>query len=232
MSKNTLPGNASSFDDFEEGPPPASPPSPPPRKYAELLSVLEQLREKSLQPPVLASFFGIFLACVSPLRAIFVDVGDRNGDAPLQFLFDAIVVLGKAAIPLNMFILGGNLWQTFVKQRAKGARSDDTSPVILPLRTSLGIVVGKLVVMPIIGMITALLLRGAGLYIPEPISATFYLVFMLVFTTPTANNVMVLCEIGGTSKEMMAQSIFVQYLFSPILLTASVTAVVAIVSGF
>jgi len=38
---------------------------------------------------------------------------------------------------------------------------------------------------------------------------------MIVFITPTANNIMVMVELGGGPKEIMAALIGWQYVFSP-----------------
>ena len=125
-----------------------------------------------------------------------------------------------------------------------------------------GIILGKLVIMPAIGVGTAMLLRYHILSIPEDIDASFYLVVMLVMATPTANNVMVMAELGGQvrssdinpistqlnsptpvliscgslhssqSKEAMAMSIFSQYICAPVVLTASTSVIVTIASGF
>jgi hypothetical protein len=65
----------------------------------------------------------------------------------------------------------------------------------------------------------------------EDIASPFYLVAMIVFITPTANNVMVMVELSGQgSQEGIAQAMAYQYAASPILLTLSVTAVVALAS--
>jgi len=56
---------------------------------------------------------------------------------------------------------------------------------------------------------------------------------MIVFITPTANNVMVMVELSGLgSKEGIARAIGYQYAVSPILLSLSVTAVVAVASAW
>lgn len=51
------------------------------------------------------------------------------------------------------------------------------------------------------------------------IDATCYLVMMIVFITPTANNVMVMVELSGSgSKEGMARLIGYQYATAPVIL--------------
>jgi len=55
---------------------------------------------------------------------------------------------------------------------------------------------------------------------------------MIVFITPTANNVMVMVELSGSSsKEGMARLIGWQYITAPVLLSFVLSAVVSLASG-
>ena len=85
-----------------------------------------------------------------------------------------------------------------------------------------------MVLMPLVGAVTALGLRAMHYPIDDKTSASFYLVVMMVTCTPTANTCMVMAELAGENKEAMGAAIFYQYLFAPVLLTASVTAFVAL----
>eukprot|EP00586_Coscinodiscus_wailesii_P005148 CAMPEP_0172478528 /NCGR_PEP_ID=MMETSP1066-20121228/2549_1 /TAXON_ID=671091 /ORGANISM="Coscinodiscus wailesii, Strain CCMP2513" /LENGTH=462 /DNA_ID=CAMNT_0013238183 /DNA_START=56 /DNA_END=1441 /DNA_ORIENTATION=+ len=176
---------------------------------------------KCLTPPVIGALLGMLVAS-SPLRGIFVDLVNRADKAPLEWFFDGIYSVGQAAIPLNMMILGMNL----------SASQNATDPTkLLSMPTMIGIVIGKLIVMPIIGVASALIMKNFILDIPEDINATFYLVSMIVFITPTANDVMVMVELsGGGAKEGIARVFGMEYLAAPVLLSASVTAVVGIAS--
>lgn len=52
---------------------------------------------------------------------------------------------------------------------------------------------------------------------------------MIVFITPTANNVMVMVELSGSaSKEGMARLIGWQYVFAPLVLSVNVAIVVSL----
>lgn len=197
--------------------------SKPKGKFDVKKSVLAILK-KVLQPPVIASMLGLFIAAIHQVRGLFVDLTDRDNDAPLEWFFNGLNTVGDAAVPINMFILGSSLYYS-----AKGVGTSVLEDEKLQMRTMLAIIFGKLVIMPAIGIGTAMLMRQF-LSIPEDIDASFYLVIMLVTATPTANNVMVMAELGGQSKEAMAMSIFSQYLCAPIVLTASVGVIVTIAS--
>ena len=135
--------------------------------------------------------------------------------------------MGQAAVPLNMLILGASLAATSEKvQVAYKSNEEKVKPQVF-----LMIVFLKLVMMPICAIAAVYGLRTM-ISIPDNIDAPFYLVMLVVACTPTANNVMVMAEIGGVSKEAMAKAIFVQYLFAPILLTGSVSVSVALVSSW
>merc|ERR1711865_858140 len=93
-------------------------------------------------------------------------------------------------------------------------------------------VVGKMIIMPIIGFISTYVVATYVYTAPETIAGGLYLVLLIVFLTPTANNVMVMVELasssssvaassgsdneGPTLKENMAMNIAYQYATSPI----------------
>jgi len=125
-----------------------------------------------------------------------------------------------------MIILGINLSSTFEKKEHK--KNDNN---MLPNPTMLAIVVGKMIVMPMIGIVSTWILERYYIDIPDAIDATCYLVMMIVFITPTANNVMVMVELSGSSsKEGMARLIGYQYVVSPVVLSLVLSAVVSLAS--
>ncbi|GMI19542.1 hypothetical protein TeGR_g3380 [Tetraparma gracilis] len=192
-----------------------------------------EVARRALQPPVVASLLGLSVAACG-LRGYLVDVADRDGDAPLQFAFDALYQVGRAAVPINQMLLGANL---SIAARARRDPKLASSPVF-PARTMAGIVAAKLVVLPLIGILSTLALQKYVLVgereIPHDIDASFYLVAMLVFATPTANNVSVMVELGGgeAAAQAFAASILVQYLSAPFLMSVSVSAIVFVAQSF
>jgi len=182
---------------------------------------------KCLQPPVIGALVGMMITA-SPLRGLFVDLVDRADKAPLEWLFDGMHTVGQAAIPINMMILGSNL--------SASQMICDSSKLLSPA-TMGGIVVGKMIMMPITGIISVILLDKFVWTIPEGVRSTFFLVSLIVFATPTANDVMVMIECGSNgsnegSKEGIARVFGLQYLCAPILLSLSVTVIVSIATNF
>ena len=59
------------------------------------------------------------------------------------------------------------------------------------------------------------------------------MVVMIVFLTPTANNVMVMVELSGSNtKEGIAQVIALQYAVAPIILSCTMSVAVGIASSW
>lgn len=119
-----------------------------------------------------------------------------------------------------MIILGCNLSASTLSK--KSGNNDN----LLSNQTMAAIVTGKMILMPILGMVSCWVL-SLILPLPGTIDEPFYLVCMIVFITPTANNVMVMVELSGSgTKEGIARVIGWQYAVAPLLLSLSVTATV------
>jgi len=224
-SRPESPVEAAPYDELECHDVTSESPTPLPRHHRDLLParwVLWLFAAKNcawdgirafLKPPVIASLAGLFLALIPPLRGLLVDLTERDNDAPLQWAFNSAQVMGRAAVPLNMLILGASL--------AHGARWS-----AVRWQTNLLIAFAKLVLMPAVGIATVYLLRAI---LPTgTVSPAVYLVTMMVTATPTANNVLVMVKVAGEDADAMSTCIFTQYALSPIFLTASVALFVYI----
>jgi len=126
-------------------------------------------------------------------------------------------------------ILGINLSSTFRKKSKEEEEKEKAK--LLPNRTMFAIVVGKMIVMPVLGIVSTWFLQRYYIDFPDEIDATCYLVMMIVFITPTANNVMVMVELSGSSsKEGIARVIGYMYLVSPVVLSIGLALVVSLAS--
>lgn len=188
-----------------------------------LMETAWKIASQSFQPPVIGAISGLVVVAFEPLRGLFVDLHDRDDDAVLEWLFDGILLIARSAIPINMVVLGVSLSITS-QSRASAA------PV--NAKTVAAVVIGKMVVMPIIGVLTALFMDAYVWHTPESIHFSFYLVLMIVFITPTANNVMVMIDLSGSNaREGIARIIGWQYVATPLFLSLSVMMVVWVASG-
>ena len=196
----------------------------------ETETIWENLRniwDRCFQPPVIGSLLGM-IAAITPIRGYFVDLDDRDGTAPLQWMFDGLHSVGQTAVPINMMILGCNLSSSF-----KNDSLSTVSEGLFPKNTTFGIIVGKMIILPFIGITSSILLKEFIWNIPSDISASFYLVLMIVFLCPTANNVMVMVELSGSkSKEGIAQAIAMQYVVAPLVLSVTMTIAIGIASSW
>mmetsp|Transcript_10630 Transcript_10630/g.23199 ORF Transcript_10630/g.23199 Transcript_10630/m.23199 type:complete len:638 (-) Transcript_10630:266-2179(-) len=199
-----------------------------------LTETLLRVLGKVFQPPVIGALLGLFIASFPNLRGLLENIwGDEVKTAPLHWLFDGIHTVGQAAVPVNMTILGINLSSTFQKKKFKksGDKNDDRvneKNNMLPSQTMFAVVIAKMIVMPIIGILSTWFLQKYCIDLPHEIDSTCYLVMMIVFITPTANNVMVMVELSGSSsKEGIARLIGWQYIVSPLVLSIVLSAVVS-----
>nr|CAD1838192.1 unnamed protein product [Ananas comosus var. bracteatus] len=119
-----------------------------------------------LQPPTIASFLALIVGTV-PIFRNFV----FGSDAPLSFFTDSLAILAEALIPSVMLILGGML--------AEGP--NDSS---LGLRTTIGITVARLLILPFIGIGVVALADKLNILIVG--DKMYRFVLLLQYTTPTA----------------------------------------------
>ena len=181
---------------------------------------LAEIASRCLQPPVIGAVLGLIVASTR-LRGIFVDLVNRADAAPLEWMFDGLYSVGQSAVPINMIILGCNLSASTLSKKSAAS-----NPNLLSNKTTAAIVIGKMVLMPVLGILSCWIL-SLWWKMPDEIDEPFWLVCMILFLTPTANNVMVMVELSGSgSKEGIARCIFWQYAVAPVILSLSVTATV------
>ena len=200
-----------------------------------LMETIHKVVVKCLQPPVVGALLGLFVASLPKLRGLFVDLVDRDGNAPLEWFFDGIYHVGQAAVPINMIILGCNLNASYQSNTKITSDGEEKKKVeLFSPKTTAAVVLGKMVIMPTIGFLSVWLFRTYFWSIPEYIDGSFYLVVLIVFLTPTANNVMVMVELGGDggSREAIARTIAWQYAASPIILSLTMTVAVGLADNW
>jgi predicted permease len=129
-----------------------------------IIETVQKVAEKCLQPPVLGALLGLVVASLPKLRGLFVDLIDRNGDAPLEWFFDGLYSAGQAAVPINMIILGCNLNASYEKKSSQDTTGD--AKFFSP-QTTMAVVLGKMVVMPIIGFLSAFFFKTYFWDIPD-----------------------------------------------------------------
>jgi predicted permease len=171
--------------------------------------------QRVASPPIYGIIAGLCIGLLPWMRALLV--GERTAvacgaetdapQAPLRFLMQASQLMGDAAIPVNTMLLGASL--------SKGPAWRE-----VPLRLTVAVVLCKLALMPAAALVLAALLTSVVQLPP-----LLVLVILMESAMPTANNLMMMTELaGGRASKMMSTLIAAQYLATPVLLTASLTA--------
>nr|GMC67864.1 protein PIN-LIKES 2-like [Ipomoea batatas] len=119
-----------------------------------------------LQPPTFATLLAFIVGMIPPVKSFVY--GD---DAPLSFLTDSLEIMAQAMVPSVMLILGGML--------AEGPNESR-----LGIRTTVGIIVARLLVLPLLGIGVVTLADKANILIPD--NQMYRFVLLLQYTTPTA----------------------------------------------
>lgn len=138
------------------------------------------LLQQLLVPPVVGVGLGALVGMLGRGLVLPPEV------APLGWLFMAISKLGAAAVPINLILLGAALSQGPLRGE-------------LPRLNSFGVVLARLVLMPLCGLAVARFL-AARINVPAEVADPFWLVCLIVTCTPTGNNIVVLCELAGDNK--------------------------------
>ena len=89
---------------------------------------IQNILNRCFQPPVIGAITGIICA-VTPVRGLFVDLVDRDADAPLEWIFDGLYAVGQAAVPINMMILGANLSASQMKKEDRSREDGKMFPI-------------------------------------------------------------------------------------------------------
>lgn len=138
-----------------------------PRMVRKMRIVAEQTPIRHImQPPTIATLLALIIGMVPFLKSIVY--GD---DAPLSFLTDSLDIMAGAMVPSVMLVLGGMM--------AEGPNESR-----LGLRTTVGILVARLLVLPILGIGVVFLADKLNFLIQG--DRMFQFVLLLQYTTPSA----------------------------------------------
>lgn len=170
-----------------------------PRVVRKIRIVAEQTPIKHvLQPPTIASLLAITVGLMPQVRALFFGGGDRN-DVPLSFITDSLDILAGAMVPSVMLILGGML--------AEGPNDSE-----LGLRTTIGISVARLLVLPLIGIGIVVLTDKIGFLVSD--DPMYRFVLLLQYTMPSAILLGAIASLRGYAVREASALLFWQHLFA------------------
>ncbi|KAK1269239.1 hypothetical protein QJS04_geneDACA017629 [Acorus gramineus] len=144
------------------------------------------------QPPTIASLLAIVVGMV-PIFRNFV-FGD---DAPLSFVTDSLEILAGAMVPSVMLILGGML--------VEGPNESG-----LGVRTTIGIIVARLLVLPLFGIGIVALAHKLNLLVQG--DEMYIFVLLLQYTTPSAILLGAMASLRGYAVSEASAMLFWQHI--------------------
>ncbi|KAF3445262.1 hypothetical protein FNV43_RR14956 [Rhamnella rubrinervis] len=147
-----------------------------------------------LQPPTIVSLLAIVIGMFPGSKSIVF--GD---DAPLSFITDSLEILAEAMVPSVMLVLGGML--------AEGPNESN-----LGRRTTIGIVVARLLVLPFIGIGVVILADKLNLLLHD--DQLFKFVLLLQYTTPSAILLGAIASLRGYAVKEASALLFWQHVFA------------------
>jgi auxin efflux carrier family protein len=170
-----------------------------PRNYKALKALVALVDVTLFNPPTLAALLAVAVALAPPVKqAIFTKPGNEEGMPPLDVVAQVLTQFGNAMIPALMLSLGGAL--------SKGPGSD------VPVRVILGVIVVRLLLVPVLGALVVVGLRHWGAF--KPPDKMFMFVALLQHATPSASNVYTLAAVHDNNADSVATILFWQYLAS------------------
>ncbi|KAK9676367.1 hypothetical protein RND81_11G072600 [Saponaria officinalis] len=147
-----------------------------------------------LQPPTIASLLAILVGIVPHLKGFFFGY-----DAPVSFMTDSLDILAGATIPAVMLILGGML--------AEGPNEST-----LGRRTTIGIIVARLLVLPLVGIGIVALADKLNITIGG--DQMFLFVLFLQYTTPSAILLGAIASLRGYAVSEASALLFWQHVLA------------------
>ncbi|KAH9603455.1 hypothetical protein KSS87_006495 [Heliosperma pusillum] len=166
-----------------------------PRVVRKIRVVAEQTPiQHILQPPTIASLLAILVGIVPHLKAFFFGY-----DAPLSFMTDSLDILAGATIPAVMLILGGML--------AEGPNES-----ALGHRTTIGIIVARLLVLPLFGI--GIVALADKLNITVEGDEMYLFVLFLQYTTPSAILLGAIASLRGYAVREASALLFWQHILA------------------
>ncbi|XP_042496045.1 protein PIN-LIKES 2-like [Macadamia integrifolia] len=166
-----------------------------PRVVRKIRIVAEQTPiQHIMQPPTIASLLAIVIGMVPQIKAFVF-----GADAPLSFFTDSLDILAGAMVPSVMLILGGMV--------AEGPHDSK-----LGIQTTIGIIVARLLVLPLLGIGVVALADKLHLLVQG--DQMYRFVLLLQYTTPSAILLAAIARLRGYAVSEASALLFWQHVFA------------------
>lgn len=147
-----------------------------------------------LQPQTFASVFAVLIGVIPGLKSFVF-----GGGAPLGFLTDSLDIVAEAAVPSAMLVLGGML--------TEGPNESN-----LGIRTTVGIIIARLLILPLIGMGVIYLADKWNFLIHG--DELYRFVIFLQYTTPSAILLAAIANLRAYAASEASALLFWQHVFA------------------
>ncbi|XAR51489.1 hypothetical protein NMG60_11006130 [Bertholletia excelsa] len=146
------------------------------------------------QPPTIATLLAFIIGISPPLKSVVYD-----DNSPVSFVIDSLEILAEAMVPSVMLVLGGML--------AEGPNESR-----LGFRTTVGIIVARLLVLPLAGIGVIWFADRMNILIPG--DEMYKFVLLLQYTTPSAILFGAIASLRGYAVKEASALLFWQHLFA------------------
>ncbi|XP_021296623.1 protein PIN-LIKES 2-like [Herrania umbratica] len=147
-----------------------------------------------LQPPLVATILAILLGIIPQVKPIVF-----GSDAPLDFITDSMAMISEATVPAVMLVLGGMLREGPNESR-------------LGIRTTIGIIVARLLILPLAGIGVIYLADRWNFLISD--NSLYRFVLLLQYTTPSAILLGAMASLRGYAVREASALLFWQHVFA------------------
>ncbi|KAI3453098.1 hypothetical protein Pfo_009761 [Paulownia fortunei] len=166
-----------------------------PKMVRKMKIVAEQTPfHRMLQPPTIASLLAIIVGMVPQIRTFVFGY-----DAPLSVISDSLEILAGAMVPSVMLVLGGLLAEGPVDSK-------------LGIRTTIGIILARLLVLPLVGIGIVVLSDKMNFLVNGDQMYNF--VLLLQYTTPSAILLGAIASLRGYAVGESSALLFWQHLLA------------------
>ncbi|PSR87847.1 Protein PIN-LIKES like [Actinidia chinensis var. chinensis] len=147
-----------------------------------------------LQPATIATLLAFIVGMVPALKNLVY--GD---EAPLAFVLDSLAILDEAMVPSVMLVLGGML-------------SEGPDESKLGIRTTVGIIIARLLLLPLVGI--GVVCFADRMHILIPGDQMYRFVLLLQYTTPSAILFGAIASLRGYAVSEASALLFWQHVFA------------------
>ncbi|SJL12404.1 uncharacterized protein ARMOST_15831 [Armillaria ostoyae] len=195
------------------------PPSPSPmrRRWQKFSITARGVLKSLLTPASITILISFPIALIKPLKALFVEVDGYympsapDGEPPLAFVIDFAEFMGAASVPLGLICLGSAL------ARLDVPRSQWPH---LPLGAIFSLAIGRMLLMPVLGVLVCGGLANAGVISRDDKVLRFVCIFFSCLPTATTQVFVTQVYSGTGSAEHLSAFLIPQYILMFLSMTA------------